>query len=176
MEEVEGLRSGGGYACPPVGGSWEVICWEVMCWEVMRENSNVRNSDSPVPQPPQRPGFYNSPSSVQSVHPCQSVILTSGGSRGYACLAGRRELGGYVLGGYVLGGYVLGGYEGKLKREEFRFASSTATSAARVLQFSNFRAIPSSVPIRDSDKWIKAETQKPESPYLSAYGKNHPHL
>ena len=117
------------------------------------------------------PPQLRSPSSVKSVHPCQSVILTSGGSRGYACLAGRRE-----LGGYVLGGYVLGGYEEKPKREEFRFASSTATSAARVLQFSIFRAIPSSVPIRDSDKWIKAETQKPESPYLSAYGKNHPFL
>lgn len=94
------------------------------------------------------PPQLRSPSSVQSVHPCQSVILTSGGSRGYACLAGRRE-----LGGYVLGGYVLGGYEGKPIRED---PDSPVLQPPRRPGFSIFREIPSSVKIRDSDKWNRA--------------------
>ena len=42
----------------------------------MRKHPNARKSDSSVLQPPRRQGFYSCPSSVESRHPCQSVIPT----------------------------------------------------------------------------------------------------
>ena len=86
----------------------------------------------------------NSPSSMESLHPCQSVILTSRGSREVeGSRRMRRRRSGYV----------------EMPRIRIQFSSSTATQAARVLQLSIFRGILSSVLIRDSDKWRESRSR-----------------
>jgi len=108
--------------------------------EVVRKYPNASKSDSSVLQPPPQPGFSIFRGIPSSVLIRDSDKWRESRSRG---VEERRRRSGYE----------------EMPRIRIQFSSSTATQAAKVLQFPIFRGIPSSVPIRDSDKWRESRSR-----------------